>query len=268
MRNDKLILIDLENVDFDYVIEKIKYLENYVAYGFCDFTIKNKFDGELFYKYKINAIQTFHQKNKKNTADFVLLRYAYEQIFTNLNLRQIYLFSGDGDFADFIIYTKNKGFDIFIYSSNQISSNLVNNNELLEPSIDSKKELTIPKSELIQIVKEEYSKIQQAPNQNALFDNIKKRIPNSNNKNISEIFTFVKNCEKIEDVLIYCNLLTQEDKKKIIIRDICKKYQKSNTNIIWSEIRKAFNNQYTKICDVFPDKNIKNMKGLIEYAKS
>lgn len=140
---ENLVLIDLENVNFDYVIKNIDKYKEAKIYAFGDFS-KFNLDGNLFYEHKIHPIQVYHQKNKKNDADFVLLRYAYQEIFTNLGLKNIILFSGDGDFFDLVMFAKNKNINVEILSNNNININLKDN--VISNSINSnKKKININK---------------------------------------------------------------------------------------------------------------------------
>ncbi|WP_267522999.1 NYN domain-containing protein [Campylobacter sp. MG1] len=140
---ENLVLIDLENVNFDYVIKNIDKYKEAKIYAFGDFS-KFNLDGNLFYEHKIHPIQVYHQKNKKNDADFVLLRYAYQEIFTNLGLKNITLFSGDGDFFDLVMFAKNKNMNVEILSNNNININLKDN--VMSNNINSnKKKININK---------------------------------------------------------------------------------------------------------------------------
>lgn len=269
MQNEILILVDLENVSFNYVIEQIEVIkkmggsDKYLAYAFCDFTIKNSnILADDFYKFNIKPVQVFHQQNKKNNVDFVLLRYAYSQIFQNKNLKHIYLFSGDGDFIDLCIYIKKQNIKLTICSSGMISSSLQN------LSIKTSKEITldISNSKKSEIVRQEFAKIyKNGFNKNLFLNNIKKRIPNSAMKKLSEIFPYIENCSCVDDLLRYHHLTFSDTRKEIIkqVYDINKGFKK---DIIWIEIQKAFKNKYKKISEIFPEENIKTVKKLIEYC--
>lgn len=261
MQNEVLILIDLENTNLDYVIEKIKNINcEYSAYAFCDFTIHCKnITANLFYDYNIKPVQVFHQKNKKNNADFVLLRYAYSHIFQNKKLKHIYLFSSDGDYADLCYFIKQQDIALTISNSKPISSSLQSNtNTSKEINLTS----CLDKSNSMQkinIIKEEYIKTMQSKNdKNQFIKNVRTRIPELNKQSILQTFSFINNCNNFDDIIIYC--------KKTIICDTYNANKNLPKDKLWHKIRPILTNKNISISSIFPNQNIKTVKQLLEYA--
>lgn len=244
-----LILIDLENTSLKHAISKIENIKQpYNAYAFCDFTNRKQNDN-ILKKYNINSIQTNHKKNKKNLVDFKLLRYAYKHIFTDKKLKQIYLFSGDGDFSDLYHFVKTKGIEIYVNSSNNISSLFA-----------------LSDKDKLNIIKEEYHKFVIQSDKQIFINNIRKRIPELYTQKISKVFSFINNCKKINDIIIYCSLLIDKEKKNIINK-IYLQYKDMGNDVVWNNIKLAFSNKYSRLNEIFPEQNITSVKKMIDFCK-
>lgn len=261
--NEVLVLIDLENISLKYAIEEIKNIKcEYKAYAFCDFTIHSKnVASNLFYEYNIKPIQVFHQKNKKNNADFVLLRYAYSHIFQNKNLKHIYLFSGDTDFIDLCYFIKEQSIKLTVLNlKSNIDDASKEINTQTTGSDDTSCSLLLTNAQKDDILKEEYRKVLELKiGKNKFIENIKIRIPNLHNQKLSQVLSFINNCNSFDDVIDYC--------KKDVIFEIYNTNKHLSKDKLWHKINQAFkcNVGQITISSLFPKQDLKTVKQLIEY---
>lgn len=116
----RLVLIDCENVNYSEFLKLIQNYKDYKAYAFADFLNAKQWNLKNLRQLKIIPISTINCPDKKNKADFVLLRYALTHILID-KVSELVLFSSDSDFSDLISFAKSKNINIIIHSKTKVS---------------------------------------------------------------------------------------------------------------------------------------------------